>query len=433
MDTVSCCLIAHTDSLCRLMKVLLTSHGSTGDIVPMIALGKALQAAGHPTRFATTPYFRESIESAGLEFVRLPPDWDQQSFKASMQALHRVKTPLRQLRLIYRQAKPFLPEVTEILGHELTSCDLLVGSYLFPNFRTIAEGKGAKFATACFCHNVIPSDDLAPAGFPNPGFLPAGLRMRWNRFLWKMSSKVLDSAINAELADVIKDAGLLPTQGFILNPADCVLVAVSPALMKHSKARYAERFHFTGYLRHQAHHDPELEAVLVNFCGGYRVPVITFGSVSWDGAQDDFNAFLINWPDDKRLIVQTGWAGFQIPKERTNILSLGSIAHDQLFRHASVVLHHGGAGTTASALHAGIPQVVAPQIADQNFWAEQVMCLGVGMRASPKGWPHQAPRLLRHAGHNKSLQEWAQEHAETLSAENGGREAVSVLESFCRK
>ena len=60
------------------MRVLLTSHGSTGDIYPMIRLGKALLAAGHEVKYATVTLFQQEIESAGMEYVyaaRLGGGW----------------------------------------------------------------------------------------------------------------------------------------------------------------------------------------------------------------------------------------------------------------------------------------------------------------------------------------------------------------------
>ena len=46
------------------MRVILTSHGSTGDIYPIIALAVALQKAGHSVRFATIPHYQTEIEAA---------------------------------------------------------------------------------------------------------------------------------------------------------------------------------------------------------------------------------------------------------------------------------------------------------------------------------------------------------------------------------
>ena len=47
----------------------------------------------------------------------------------------------------------------------------------------------------------------------------------------------------------------------------------------------------------------------------------------------------------------------------------------------SAVVHHGGAGTTAAGLCAGIPTIVSPFLADQPYWGERVYALGVGTNA----------------------------------------------------
>src|SRR5690606_26195340 len=50
----------------------------------------------------------------------------------------------------------------------------------------------------------------------------------------------------------------------------------------------------------------------------------------------------------------------------------------ELFRRVAAVVHHGGAGTTATAARAGAPQVVVAQAADQPYWAARVADLGIG-------------------------------------------------------
>ncbi|MEZ4508892.1 MAG: glycosyltransferase [Eubacteriales bacterium] len=47
----------------------------------------------------------------------------------------------------------------------------------------------------------------------------------------------------------------------------------------------------------------------------------------------------------------------------------------------SLIVHHGGAGTTAEALRAGKPNVIVPFIVDQQFWGRRVQALGAGSRA----------------------------------------------------
>lgn len=60
-----------------------------------------------------------------------------------------------------------------------------------------------------------------------------------------------------------------------------------------------------------------------------------------------------------------------------------------LFRRCSLVIHHGGSGSTAAALHAGIPQIVCPFILDQFYWAERLCWLGVA--PEPLGKKHVVP------------------------------------------
>ncbi|CAM9552545.1 unnamed protein product [Scytosiphon promiscuus] len=56
----------------------------------------------------------------------------------------------------------------------------------------------------------------------------------------------------------------------------------------------------------------------------------------------------------------------------------GPVAHHLLFPRCSLAIHHGGSGTTAAVLRAGIPHVVCPQQMDQFFWAERIQYLAVG-------------------------------------------------------
>ena len=97
------------------MRFLLTSHGSTGDIFPVIRLGRALVEAGHDVRFATVNLFRKDVELAGLKFIKLPPDWDQSGFSEAMRELTKSGNSVDLLKIIYSEANPFLDEIIEII------------------------------------------------------------------------------------------------------------------------------------------------------------------------------------------------------------------------------------------------------------------------------------------------------------------------------
>jgi vancomycin aglycone glucosyltransferase len=59
-------------------------------------------------------------------------------------------------------------------------------------------------------------------------------------------------------------------------------------------------------------------------------------------------------------------------------MAVGDVSHDVLFPQVAAVVHHGGAGTTATATRAGVPQVVTPMFGDQFYWASRIVDLGVG-------------------------------------------------------
>src|SRR5262249_17818706 len=56
--------------------------------------------------------------------------------------------------------------------------------------------------------------------------------------------------------------------------------------------------------------------------------------------------------------------------------------YDMLFPRVAAVVHHGGAGTTAAAARAGVPQVITPLFGDQFYWAGRIVDLELGATTS---------------------------------------------------
>jgi sterol 3beta-glucosyltransferase len=79
----------------------------------------------------------------------------------------------------------------------------------------------------------------------------------------------------------------------------------------------------------------------------------------------------------RRALFYPGWSGtleLQLPN---NFFVLDDTPHDWLFPRTSLIIHHGGSGTTHSAARSGIPSIVLPFGGDQPFWAERLRLLGV--------------------------------------------------------
>lgn len=410
------------------MRVLLTSHGSTGDIYPVIRLGRALVEAGHAVRFATVSLFREEIESAGIEFIYLPPDWDQSGFAEAMRDLTKARNALDLIRIIYAESLPYLDEILGTLARELKTADVFVTSYVFANLSVLARDLNVPCAVTTFAHNVVPSANYPPEGLPRLA-APAFLRRRWNRLLWRITDHVLCWQINRVVGQAMERHGMGRATSFALEPADLALVTVSPSLFQ-PKHLWSARFLFSGYLRWQSPEDPALGERLEAFCQGERVPVLTFGSVTFEEARKVMSSFMLNWPKRKKIIIQSGWAGLTIERPHAGMLRVDRVSHDQLFQFASMVIHHGGAGTTASVLHAGVPHIIIPHIGDQWFFASEVKRLGVGLEVKRKRWPEDLPRAVRSVEKSKKMRTRAQKVAAQLEEENGPAVAVDALEKL---
>ncbi len=411
------------------MRFLLTSHGSTGDIFPVIRLGRALLEAGHDVRFATVSLFQKDVEKAGLKFVKLPPDWDQNAFSEAMRELTKSKNPVDLLKIIYSEADPFLDEIIEILRRELLTADAFVSNYVFGNLCRLARQLEVPCAVTTFAHNAVPSLYNPPIPLPRSFIIPSILTKRINRFLWTVADKYVSWNLNQVIGDSLNRNEIGEVESYLINPADKVLVTVSPSLFE-PKELWDDRFSFTGYLRWQAPEDPATQESLEKFCEGDKVPVLTFGSVTFENTRKIMRRFLKNWPAGKKIIIQSGWAQLAIERSTTNIFTIDRISHDQLFKFASVVIHHGGAGTTASVLFAGVPHIVVPHFGDQKFFGNEVKRLGVGVSLRLSKWPEDLPRAVRKVERSKKRLKKAAELARTLANENGSERAVKELEQL---
>ncbi len=122
------------------------------------------------------------------------------------------------------------------------------------------------------------------------------------------------------------------------------------------------------------------DPALAEFLETGEPPVyVGFGSMSAHDA-DDTMALILEALSrtGRRGVISAGGAGFSSGSLPDGVRVVGSTSHSWLFPHCAAVIHHGGAGTTAAAFVAGVPQGVVAHIGDQPFWGRRVSELGVG-------------------------------------------------------
>ena len=67
-----------------------------------------------------------------------------------------------------------------------------------------------------------------------------------------------------------------------------------------------------------------------------------------------------------------------------SMLWVGAVDHEWLFPRCAAVVHHGGAGTVAAVLRAGLPSVVVPHMIDQYTWGRRLRELGAAAAPIPR-------------------------------------------------
>ena len=126
-----------------------------------------------------------------------------------------------------------------------------------------------------------------------------------------------------------------------------------------------------------------------------------------------------------------GGAGCETGGVQSDLLVTGPLPHPQLFAHLAAVVHHGGAGTTATAARAGIPQIIVPHLLDQFFWAKRIRDLGLG----PKGIPQSRlcsrslARAITACLRIRQYGNRARQVGIRLRHQNGVARAVKIIES----
>lgn len=415
------------------MRITLITLGSRGDVQPYIALGRALAAAGHAVRLATHAPFESFIRSYGLDFA--PVAGNPLEIVQSEQGkrwLESQSNPLRFMRGLKALTADLIEQVTADTLRASADADLLMASTLgLFSAAHIAEARGIPFLPAPL-QPIEPSWHLGQAVVPQaPSWLP--FTPLYNRLSYTAASlltwQLFGKAINRLRADVLD---LPPTTRASWRPA-----AHLPVLYGYSRyvvpkpPDWRANAHLCGYWFLDDEPGWTPPADLLDFLdAGPRPVYIGFGSMA-DRAPEAMLDLVLEALDlaRQRAVLLTGWGGMSASALPDHVYAVGSIPHGWLFPRMAAVVHHGGAGTTAAGLRAGVPSVLIPFFADQHFWADRVRRLGVGPLPMPR------PRLtaarlahaLRAAVTDREMQARAAELGVLIGAEDGTQRAVMLV------
>jgi len=164
--------------------------------------------------------------------------------------------------------------------------------------------------------------------------------------------------------------------------------------------------------------------------------VISFGSMMVEEGKETAKIVLDAIKrSGQRAIIQKGWGHLELDNPSENIKFVDYIPHTYLLPHALCLIHHCGAGTTASACRAGIPSIPVPHGVDQFAWAHWLKQRGVAPKAIDRKYLNSkvlADRI-KEVANNPSYSQKAKALSIKIAEEKGIEKTIKVIENFQEK
>ena len=364
------------------MKIVLAAYGTRGDVEPSLAVGCELMRRGHEVEVAVPPDQVGFVESAGFTTVAYGPDSQTALAKNSGASLYGESAhrpwQLSRLRKLYREDWEFQERCRSELGSVLMSltegADLLFHGQVFEDLAdNVAEYYDIPMATLHY----IP---LRPNG-QFLWFLPAPFSRAAMTAFWWLTSRVAGNAEKRQRRELglpkdtraatrrITERGSLEIQAY-----DEVCF---PGLATEW-ARWKDQRPFVGTLTLELPTDADDE--VASWIAAGTPPIcFAFGSMSLKSPADTIAMISEACAQlGERALVCAGSSGFSTDSHAEHVKVVATMNYATIFPACRAVVHHGGAGTMAAALRAGIPHLVLWSAPDRRMRGAVITRLKVG-------------------------------------------------------
>lgn len=422
------------------MKIAITTVGTRGDLQPFIALGLGLKESGHEVLIISAKNEKDFVQNYGLDFFALNVDIQQLMEGDDVKEMAKGNNPFKFIVSHLKGSKKLKRIMVATQAEIWESCqdaDVIIYHPGMPIGFFIAKQLG-KVSIMANPFPVVATKDYPSILFYSAPRLGKAFNLLthsiFKKLFWALSKPAITAFWNANVKSKM-NFSVSPIQQQIESGMP-VLNGYSELLFSHSE-KWRKNIHTTGSWLVETDKAFTAPEALVQFIKNTEPPIyIGFGSMK------DVNSFSITFEmiasalaiTKQRAVVALGWSKLNyaepIPE---NIFLIESIPHSWLFPKMKMVIHHGGAGTTAAGLTAGKPTIIIPHNADQPAWGLRVYELGVGAKPIKKTkltTENLAAAILFAA--QPTIVENAEKLGENLRKENGVREAVRFINGYLK-
>ncbi len=351
------------------MKIVVATCGSRGDVQPMIALSLALKSAGHDVLLVGPPEKALWARQLGCPYKKFGQDVT--AFLNNMNNAVSLRSNIASVLFVRQE----LHSQFKILPQIVKDADLIIGSSLMFALSSIAQSMNIKYRYVAFTPQLFESRE-----HPFLTIKTQTLPQFCNKMSWKIATFMDKLNITFLINRYRKKMGLLP----IGNAWDHIIGEYPIIACDKQVATVPEdvqkKVVQTGYLHLNLPNtaNPDLEQFLKM---GERPIYAGFGSMPPKDQAANTPLFISAAKSlGKRIIITNFWKKSSEYESASDVFFIKNYPHLQLFPETCAIVHHGGAGTTATAAISGVPQVIVPHILDQYFHGHKIFKAGMGSK-----------------------------------------------------
>lgn len=409
--TIYTCLISYIK-----MKIIITPHGTHGDLRPLIALAVKLRERGYKIVFCGNKSDTDFINK--YNFKNYAADFD---LSKDLIKYKKVKSIKGQMDIL----KHHFECLEEVLLGNVHEAGLIIGSGYQYIGSTIAEYFNIPYLHTLHSAVFYPSSYTPPVDIPHTD-LPRFI----NKLLWKTHDFLTRLIVLPHINNIRAMYNLKPFsttyeiyRKHMILSTNQVLSPVPPDV---SSCRFmTDYWHLS--------EDIGLDNELQDFLDSGDKPIyIGFGSMASRYSDKLRHAvdYLIN-NTDYRFIVSGSIGSLLSELDSYRVYNAGYVSHHQLFPRMKVIIHHGGAGTANTALLSGVPQIIVPHMADQYYFGDRIRRLKIGSSAvSLKRIDRELPVRIDEVLSNPFYKKNAEALVSLVQKESGVKEAVLIIEDI---
>ncbi|MFN3840945.1 MAG: glycosyltransferase [Cyclobacteriaceae bacterium] len=369
------------------MKAILFSIGTRGDIEPFLAIAQILKSRKWDVRCVFPEQFRETVEGMGLHFTGFGKEFlNVLTSKEGKTYMGGHGSLVKRFGALVQMARAGLKLSGEMMAlqHRIQQEE---------NADRIIYHPKCNYALIWGMANHGKSIMVSPVPLmAHPVNHLTALGGDYGKFLNRLSSWITNTIKAIALKRISRKYHASNSSTVTVSSirkamlqTEKTLYTISPTLFPRP-AYWPEPAKVVGYyeLDKAIHWQPGKE-LLAFLEKTDKLVFISFGSMSNSNPAEKTRLIVnVLKKHNVRAIINTSWGGLEEIEERPeNIFYVNNIPYDWIFPRTYAVIHHGGSGTTHTALKYGCPGLIIPHIFDQFFWSRTLSDLHLGPRGIP--------------------------------------------------